>query len=154
MGFDVYGSVSTLPLLLRGPPTTTCRRQLDSIDNGEVAYHAYQHRTLNIFRYPTVRLHLQGCGASAPVIPFTAVIRGDLANNAGQKVPSDSVLTGKIKLVLFSANVPQVKNFVLRLLAPLSTVLKAKGVEPFEVIFVSDDIEESAFTAYFAEMPR
>jgi|LauGreDrversion4_1035100.scaffolds.fasta_scaffold139610_2 hypothetical protein len=81
-------------------------------------------------------------------------MRGDLVNNSDQRVPSDSVLTGKIKLVLFSANFPQAKDFVIQILAPLSTMLKARGAEPFEVIFVSDDTEEGAFKAYLSEMPR
>ena len=44
-------------------------------------------------------------------------------------------------------------DFVFRFLAPLYTLLKAKG-EAFEVIFVSEDADEGAFKAYLQEMPR
>ena len=90
---------------------------------------------------------------------LTSIPHGDVAclqiqvNKDGQAVQADAALTGKVKLVLFSANNAMAKDFVFRYLAPLYGMLKSKGVF-FEVVFVSEDPNEEAFKAYFAEMPR
>ena len=74
-------------------------------------------------------------------------------NKEGQAVQAEAALAGKVKLVLFSANAAMARDFVFRCLAPLYALLKSKGVL-FEVVFVSEDANEEAFKAYFAEMPK
>lgn len=93
-----------------------------------------------------------GCGASAEAVPFSSTVVGELVNCEGNKAEAAALLEGKVKLVLFSANIPGPADFALCRLKPLYNELKAKGVA-FEVVFVSDDSTEDNFKKYLDMMP-
>ena len=82
----------------------------------------------------------------------TALFGPELVSKGGKTVKTADALAGKVVGIYFSAHwCPPCRGFTPRL-AQYYETYKAKGLD-FEIVFVSSDRDQSAFDAYFGEMP-
>eukprot|EP00798_Chlamydomonas_sp_ICE-L_P020841 gene20841-27673_t len=93
-----------------------------------------------------------GCGASAEAQRFQDTIDGPLINAAGGTEDANTLCGGKVKMVIFSADVAPVNDFCLHRFVPFCQYLRSAG-KVFEVIFVSDDPTEEGYKSYLGKTP-
>jgi thiol-disulfide isomerase/thioredoxin len=102
------------------------------------------------------RLSLRG-GATVENLSGTAAVKVfgsdvELLKQDGTKAPASTVLAGKKVIGLyFSAHwCPPCRGFTPRLAEAYKTISAEKA---FEIVFISSDRNDEAFTSYFKEMP-